>query len=167
MEEMERKPLHWSIGLMPPVWMLVQMVIMFSFMDTLFRGDWIWRALWITETILTLVWLFWWISKKVGPKTPQQKRWQVIGSIWVVFCFAAWQIVNRFNPSPNYSAIPGTGEAHVKAVLAASTAWSTRTLLFSLTYFVVMSVGTIALVIVARRKLAALAEPTSPTSISA
>ena len=161
---MERKQLHWSIGLVPPAWMLVQMIIMFSFMDTLFHGNRIWLALWIVEAVVTVALMIRWINHKVGPKTAQQKRWQMIALLWIVLCFVTLQIATAFNPSPNYSAIPGIGEAHAQAVMAASNAWSTRAVTFSITYAVVVGIGTFVLAMIAHRKMKSVSDAGPSTS---
>ncbi len=161
---MERKPLHWSIGLVPPAWMALQMVIMFSFMDTLYRGDRIWLVLWIIEAVVTLGCVLWWINTKVGIKTSKQKRWLLIVYLWIALCYTGLQVANHFNPSPNYSNIPGTGEAHFQAVRKASDDWGARSLQLNVAYAVVMFIGVLVLAFFGRPKLMTLNEPTSSTS---
>lgn len=143
MSEISRpKPLPWYYGLVPPLWMVLQMVIMFSNPSELVTGT-IWTYLWGLEALVTYVAMMWWIDRARGPKSPRYYHMLALYIAWIVGCYVLWQWINSLVPRPDYHSIGGVGEEHLRLVEAASSRFANAMLASSIGYFVVMISGVI------------------------
>ncbi len=139
-EVANRKPLPWYYGLVPPGWMLLQMAIMFSNMRLWWPVS-TWTYLWGFEAFVTFVAMMWWLNRLTGPKSPRYYRFMTVVAIWVVACYGLWRWIDSLVPRPNYRAIGGTGEEHVRLSEIASSHFTNTIFAIAIGYFVVMFAG--------------------------
>lgn len=146
MSEISRpKPLPWYYGLVPPLWMVLQMVIMFSNSSELVTGT-IWTYLWGLEALVTYAAMMWWLMRRTGKKSPRTVMFFGLSISWIVFCYVLDRIVEGYVPRPNYSQIPsGNSEEYMRLVHDASHRYATQSLVLTLVYNLIIIGGLLLL----------------------
>lgn len=146
-----RKPMPWYYGLIPPGWCAIQMIIMFANIDTIFRST-AWKWFFGIEALITFAAMYWWLNKLTGKKSPRQIKFGIVWTAWCLFSYVGWRIVDGMIPRPNYFAIGGTGDEHIRLTMEASTKFANTSLLFSVGYAIVLFSGITVLLWLYHRK---------------